>query len=173
MTTRALCAVLAYILIAFSAVRADGSPLSRARTRAGYALAYELQFADCYNTLAEAITADPLDPAPRRAIAAVTWIEMLFTQGVATFEAFTGEISKGDVIRPTTPPLLVERFHRMIEEARRLAEQRLTHADDADTVRTLARLSGWRTRGCEPPQVPSIKAQLLQQLRPCDLVDTI
>jgi tetratricopeptide (TPR) repeat protein len=133
MTSQLLCAVLVSTLIAFSAARADGSPLSRARTRAGYALAYDLQFADCYKTLAEAITADPLDPAPRRAIAAVTWIEILFTQGVATFEAFTGEISKGDVIRPTTPPLLVERFHRMIGEARRLAEQQLTHADDADT----------------------------------------
>ena len=61
-----------------------------------------------------------------------TWIEILFTQSVATFEAFTGEISKGDVIRPTTPPLLVERFHNMMGEARRLAEQQLTHADDAD-----------------------------------------
>jgi tetratricopeptide (TPR) repeat protein len=132
MTTRALCAVFAYTLIACSPVPADASPRSRARTRAGYALAYELQFADCYNTLAEAITADPLDPAPRRAIAAVTWIEMLFTQGVATFEAFTGEISKGDVVRPKTPPLLAERFHHMIGEARRLAEQHVSHTDDAD-----------------------------------------
>jgi hypothetical protein len=27
--------------------------------------------------------------------------------------------------------------------------------------------------GCEPPQIPSIKAQLLQQLRRRDLADTI
>jgi tetratricopeptide (TPR) repeat protein len=129
----AIRAVIICTLIGFSAVRADGSPLSRARTRAGYALAYELQFPDCYNALAEAIAADPGDPAPRRAVAAVTWIEILFTQGVATFEAFTGEISKGDVIRPTTPPFLVERFHRMIGEARRLAEQQLTQSGDADS----------------------------------------
>jgi tetratricopeptide (TPR) repeat protein len=132
MTTRARCTVLTCTFIAVFAARVDGSPLSRARTRAGYALAYELQFADCYDALAHAIRADPRDPAPRRAIAAVTWIEILFTQGVATFEAFTGEISKRDVIRPTTPPLLVERFHRTIGEARSLAEQQLAHADDAD-----------------------------------------
>jgi hypothetical protein len=51
MTRQLLCAVLVSTLIAFSAARSDGSPLSRARTRAGYALAYDLQFADCYNTL--------------------------------------------------------------------------------------------------------------------------
>lgn len=132
MPTRALAAVRACTLVAFSAVRADGSPLSRSRTQAGYALAYDLQFAACYNMLAEAIVADPRDPAPRRAIAAVTWIEILFAQGAATFEAFTGEISKGDVIRPTPPPLLVERFHRTIGEALGLAEQQLAHANDAD-----------------------------------------
>src|SRR5215213_2028459 len=132
MATRAACVVLTCTLIALSAVPAHGSPLSRARTRAGYALAYDLQFADCYDALAEAIAADPGDPAPRRAIAAITWIEILFTQGVATFEAFTGEISKADVIRPATPPLLAQRFHGMIGEARRLADQQLTSADNAD-----------------------------------------
>ena len=62
----------------------------------------------------------------------MTWIEILFAQGVATFEAFTGEISKGDVVRPAIPPLLAARFHRAIEEARGLAEQQLARADDGD-----------------------------------------
>jgi tetratricopeptide (TPR) repeat protein len=131
-TRRALGAVLACALVAASAARADSSPLSRARTQAGYALAYDLQFAACYDAFADAIMADSDDPAPRRAIAAVTWIEILFAQGIATFEAFTGEVSRGDVKRPATPPMLAARFHRTIEEARSLAEQQLGHADDAD-----------------------------------------
>jgi tetratricopeptide (TPR) repeat protein len=129
---RALNAVFACALTAFSAGRVEGSPLSRERTRAGYALAYDLQFAASYETLAQAAAEDPRDPAPRRAIAAVTWIEILFAQGVATFEAFTGEISKGDVMRPPTPPILAARFRRTIDEARRLAEQQLARTDDAD-----------------------------------------
>ena len=129
---QSLAAVVTCAMVTVAAVRAEGSPLSRARTQDGYALAYDLQFSACYEALADAATADPLDPAPRRAIAAVTWIEILFAQGVATFEAFTGEISKGDVVRPTTPPVLVARFHRAIEEARALAEQQLARADDAD-----------------------------------------
>jgi tetratricopeptide (TPR) repeat protein len=127
-----LGAILSCALVTISAVPVDGSPASRARTQAGYALAYDLQFATCYATLAEAITADPRDPAPRRAVAAVTWIEILFAQGVATFEAFTGDISKGDVVRPQTPPLLAERFHRTIAEALSLAEQQLAGSDNAD-----------------------------------------
>jgi tetratricopeptide (TPR) repeat protein len=111
---------------------AEGSPASRARTQAGYALAYDLQFSTCYDAFAEAARTDDRDPAPRRAIAAVTWIEILFAQGVATFEAFTGEISKGDVIRPAAPPALVERFRRSIQEARTLADQQLALVDDAD-----------------------------------------
>lgn len=129
---RTLRAALTCVIVAVASTRADGSPLSRARTHDGYALAYDLQFAACYDKLADAVAADPEDPAPRRAIAAITWMEILFAQGVATFEAFTGEISKGDVTRPTPPPILVERFHRTIEEARSLGEQQLARGDEAD-----------------------------------------
>ena len=93
---------------------------------------YDLQFAASYDVLADALAADPRDPAPPRAIAAVTWIELLFSQGVATFEAFTGQVSKSDVIRPVTSPVLAARFLRRIDEARRLADQQLARSDDAD-----------------------------------------
>src|SRR5437764_3965272 len=110
-TKRAAIAALMCAMMAGCAATATASVVSRARTREGYALAYNLQFAACYDVLADASTADPLDPAPERAIAAVTWIEILFSQGVATFEAFTGEISKTDVARPPVPPTLASRFH--------------------------------------------------------------
>ncbi len=110
----------------------DGSTLSRTRTHAAYALAYDLQFEACYEMLAAAVATDPRDPAPQRAIAAVTWIEILFAQGVATFEAFTGEISKGDVSRPDAPQALRDRFVRAIGEAKALADQQLAGTDDAD-----------------------------------------
>jgi hypothetical protein len=91
--TRAPSVALACTLVAVAAVHAYGSPRSRTGTQDGYALAYDLQFEGCYQALAEAAASDPLDPAPRRAIAAVTWIEILFAQGVATFESFTGQMS--------------------------------------------------------------------------------
>ena len=92
----------------------------------------QLRFADCYDALAEAAVADPQDPAPPRAIAGVTWIEILFAQGVTTFEAFTGGVSSGDVARPAAPPMLAARFQRFIDEATALAERQRALADDAD-----------------------------------------
>ena len=127
-----LRAVLAGIMIATGTSPAAGSPDSRHGTLQAYALAYELQFAASYDRLRTAAAADPLDPAPLRAIAAVTWIEILFTQGTATFEAFTGEISKGDVVRPRPPAALAERFHQSLLSAKTLAERRLATVADAD-----------------------------------------
>lgn len=129
---RTWLASLTGIALLLGTVRADASALSRARTREGYALAYDLQFAACYAALEQAAAADPLDPAPPRAMAAVTWIEILFSQGVATFEAFTGELSQSDVARPAVPPSLTERFRIRIAQARTLAAQQLLRIDDAD-----------------------------------------
>lgn len=111
---------------------AEGSPRSRAQTRTGYALAYDLQFAASLDAFDAAVATDPLDPAPHRAIAAITWMEILFAQGVATFEAFTGIISKADVTRPVTPPLLAQRFQRSITRAGILADEQLARGDGAD-----------------------------------------
>jgi tetratricopeptide (TPR) repeat protein len=122
----------ATLLATVVAVPAEASPVSRARTQDAYALAYNLQFAACYEALDRAAALDPLDPAPLRAIAAVTWIEILFAQGVATYEAFTGEVSKNDVARPRAPEATVARFHRALAEARRLANAQAARADDAD-----------------------------------------
>src|SRR3954467_4378731 len=130
---RTLIAATSLLLaLATAAATADASPLSRSLTQDAYALAYDLRFAACYEVLERAAAADPFDPAPPRAIAAVTWMEILFAQGIATFEAFTGEISKSDIARPIAPPALVDRFHTRIADARRLAAQQMARADDVD-----------------------------------------
>lgn len=82
---RASLVLLALLATGFSS--ADASTRSRALTRQGYDEAYELNFPASLTIIAEARRADPLDAAPARALAAITWIEILFAQGVATFEA--------------------------------------------------------------------------------------
>jgi tetratricopeptide (TPR) repeat protein len=129
-TSRTVVASLAWVLLVTS--DAEGSPRSRAQTRSGYALAYDLQFAASLAAFDAAAATDPRDPAPHRAIAAITWMEILFAQGVATFEAFTGAVSNNDVIRPAIPPLLAQRFQRSITHASTLADEQLARADDAD-----------------------------------------
>jgi tetratricopeptide (TPR) repeat protein len=129
-TARTVVASLACVLLVTPG--AEGSPRSRDQTRNGYALAYDLQFAASLDAFDAAATTDPRDPAPHRAIAAITWMEILFSQGVATFEAFTGAVSSNDVSRPTVPPLLAQRFQRSITHASTLADAQLARGDDAD-----------------------------------------
>ena len=125
-------ALVAAVMFAAS-VPAEASPASRQRTREAFVHAYGLNFAAAYAAFAEAAALDGSDPAPPRGIAAVAWIETLFMQGVATFEAFTGQVSsKADVVRPIVPVALTEKFRTHLERALLLAHTRLKASADAD-----------------------------------------
>lgn len=127
------CVALAAMTLLLLATTAQASPASRQRTREAFVRAYSLNFADASQAFAEAIALDPSDPAPVRGIAAVAWIETLFVQGVATFEAFTGQVSsKADVVRPPIPDELEQRFRTHLDRARTLAEAQLEARPDAD-----------------------------------------
>jgi tetratricopeptide (TPR) repeat protein len=105
---------------------AYASTESRALTKEAFTRAYELRFADSLALLAEARRSDPSDPAPVRAAAAVTWMQILFAQGVATFAAFDGDASGDAVSRPAAPPDLAQRFLADAADAVRLAQRRVT-----------------------------------------------
>ena len=130
-TLRKLAATALMILAVHSSAQA--SPASRLKTREAFRLAYGLKFEDAYKAFAEAAEIDPNDPAPPRGHAAVLWIETLFAQGAATFEAFTGQVSsRRDVTRPTVPAPLTARFRAQIDRALALAERQMHAAPDAD-----------------------------------------
>ena len=121
---------MAFLWLAAAPLQASGP--SRQLAAAAFQDAYNLQFAAAAARLEEAARLDPADPAPERAIAAITWMELLFSQGAATFEAFTGQATKSDVARPAPPPALVARFTTHIRKAMALAEAGLTPRADAD-----------------------------------------
>ncbi len=131
-TFTALTAIVTAGLVVLGEAGVSASPLSRERTQQAFALAYDLQFQAAHETLAEAVAADPADPAPHRASAAVIWVEILFAQGVATFEAFTGGVPKGDVVRPVPPAALTARYRQAITRAIDLADRQVALHDDAD-----------------------------------------
>ena len=126
------CVAIAVVIFSMS-TSAHASPASRQRTREAFTHAYGLNFAEAYQAFAHAASLDATDPAPVRGIAAVAWIETLFIQGVATFEAFSGQVSsKADVVRPPVPADLTQRFQSNLDRARALAHSRLNAAPDAD-----------------------------------------
>ncbi|HJQ87671.1 MAG TPA: hypothetical protein VJ820_09440 [Propionibacteriaceae bacterium] len=112
---RGIGSVLLFVLAC--AVPAAASPETRERTRQGYAHAYDLRFVEALSVLNAAHRADPKDPAPPLAVAAITWMEILFAQGVATFEAFSGHARGESVPRPAAPAVLRERFLTHVERA--------------------------------------------------------
>lgn len=142
--SRGLRAGLVLLVLLIAALSsAHASTRSRALTRQGYAEAYALNFPESLGTFAEARRADPRDPAPARAIAAITWMEILFAQGVATFEAFQGDASGDSVQRPTVDPAMAARFLTSAREAIQLAEQQVeSNPTDAEALYQLGASTG-------------------------------
>ena len=145
-TNRAAAArasLVVLVLLTTGLSSAYGSPRSRALTRQGYSEAYQLNFPESASIFAEARRADPLDPAPARALAAITWMEILFAQGVATFEAFQGDASGDSVQRPSVDAALTTRFLALAGEAVKLAEQHVAAAPtDTDALYQLGASTG-------------------------------
>jgi tetratricopeptide (TPR) repeat protein len=134
-TAAARASLIVLVLLTTGLSSACGSTRSRALTRQGYSEAYELNFPESASILGEARRADPLDPAPARALAAITWMEILFAQGVATFEAFQGDASGDSVQRPSVDAALTTRFLALAGEAIKLAEQHVAAAPtDTDAL---------------------------------------
>lgn len=132
MTREKIAAAVLAILVLFSST-ASASPASRQRTREAFDLAYALKFGDAYAAFKAAASIDANDPAPLRGIASLLWMEALFAQGAATFEAFTGQVSsKSDVARPAVPAAIAEDFRDHIGRATTLGERRLQQSPDAD-----------------------------------------
>ncbi len=122
---------------------AETSPRSRELTREGFGRAYALDFMESASLFERARVADPSDPAPARALAAVTWVQILFAQGVATFEAFVGDASDDAVRRPPVDPTLAANFMKNVTEAIALAEHRVTAArPDTDAQYQLGASTG-------------------------------
>ena len=119
------------LLLLTGAWSADASPASRALTQEGFKKAYALDFVESLSFFERARDADRSDPAPARAAAAITWMQILFGQGVATFEAFIGEATEDSVRRPTVDPTLAGRFIRDVTEAIELSDRQVG-ADRAD-----------------------------------------
>jgi hypothetical protein len=130
MTRQATVLAVVGLLLAGSST-AGASPQSRQLTEEGFSSAYALDFPESLSLFDRARSADRADPAPARAAAAVTWMQILFAQGVATFEAFIGEASDDSVPRPPFDQALAARFTASMNEAMALSEHQVK-ADPTD-----------------------------------------
>lgn len=90
-----------------------------------FELAYNLDRDDAIALLEKARDAAPDDPASYRALAAVTWLQILYQRGAVTVDHYLGGISRARVELRQPDPVLDQRFRTNVERALTLAQQRV------------------------------------------------
>ena len=91
-------------------------------------LAYNLDHEAAMERLRRAVSAAPSDAAPRRTLASVVWLNILFNRGAVTVDHYLGSFTRTDVALKPPPEHLASEFKRNVAEALSLARQRIKAA---------------------------------------------
>jgi len=102
--------------------RAAGSPHSAELLRAGYQSAYNLDYEDALSAFRRAVEADPNDPAAYRAVAAITWLNLMFSRGALSSDEFLSSLPESNTAMKAPPAAMAATFHTNIQKAIDLAE---------------------------------------------------
>lgn len=84
--------------------------------------AYSLDFAEALAGARAIIAKHPDDPSAYRAVATVTWLQMLFARGGTFIDHYLGKITKMQFNVPKPPPELDGEFLRVVDKAVALSE---------------------------------------------------
>ncbi len=96
--------------------------------------AYNLDHEEAVVALQTIMRDDPASPAPPRALATVTWLNLLFRRGIVLVENYLGPVSREDVKLKAPPSETVSAFNRYITTALQLAERRLAKTPNDPAV---------------------------------------
>jgi len=106
------------------AVRAP-SPSIDQQVDQGFDLAYNLDHEQAIDVLKQAAAQDPANSGAQRALATVTWLNLLFTRGTVLVDDYLGPVTKRDVSVKPPPNEVASAFRGYIGKAEELAEQRV------------------------------------------------
>ncbi|MEI6243675.1 MAG: hypothetical protein WCQ64_01400 [Acidobacteriota bacterium] len=99
---------------------------------AAFDAAYSLDFVEALAGARAVIAKHPDDPAAYRAVATVTWLQMLFARGGTFIDHYLGKVTKMQFNVPKPPAELDSEFLRSVDKAVALSEARIrTRAKDA------------------------------------------
>ena len=103
-------------------------PSYDARLARAYATAYDLDHDEAVGQLQALIDLSPDLPAAHRALASITWLNLLFTRGTVLADEYLGRISRHDVASPPPPASVQKAFQDSLSRATALAEARVAAA---------------------------------------------
>jgi tetratricopeptide (TPR) repeat protein len=126
--SRSLFRICVVVALATAAATLQANPATDARLQKAFAQAYNLDHDEAVAEMREAIRQDPTNPAPYRALATVTWLNLLYKRGLVLVEHYLGPVSRQDV-KTTAPPSDVARvFQEHVTKAISLAEAAVKRA---------------------------------------------
>jgi hypothetical protein len=120
--------VLAIALLASGAGGALANPATDARLNQAFALAYNLDHDGAVAAMRTAIAEDPSNPAPYRALATVTWLNLLYRRGLVLVEHYLGPVSRENVKMAAPPSDVARVFQENVTKAVSLAEANVSKA---------------------------------------------
>ena len=133
-STRLVAAALVFATTAWLGVATATAEPSDDRLTQGYDLAYNLDHDEAVAVLMRAIAETPDDPAAHRAVAAITWLRIIFLRGgflVDNYLAGSGATISTRRVKTSTPPEeLDESFRYHIERAVELSEEAVQRAPE-------------------------------------------
>ena len=115
-----------------SAPPADSAPALRARA---FEAAYNLDYPEAVSYFNQSLAVDPNSSATHRALAATTWLHIVFRRGSVTVDQYLGDIQRNDVTFDKPPAEDVAAFSSHSAKALELAEARLAaHPNDVQAL---------------------------------------
>jgi len=136
MGARATATGAAGLALFLAAVCLPGTAIGNQRSaewlRAGYQFAYNLDHDEALAAFRRAAEADPADPAAYRAIAAITWLNLMFTRGALSADEYLSSLPESNAAMKLPPAHLAATFRTNIDKAIQLAEAKVRlHPRDA------------------------------------------
>jgi tetratricopeptide (TPR) repeat protein len=108
---------------------AAAGPSVDAQVQQGFNHAYNLDHEEALTILKQAAAQDPSSVGAQRALAVVTWLNLMFTRGTVLVDDYLGPVTKRDDVTVKPPPTAVSQaFRTYIGRAEALAEQRVAQA---------------------------------------------
>jgi tetratricopeptide (TPR) repeat protein len=117
-------------LTASSTALALRAPTVDEQLEHGFDLAYNLDHEQALDVLKQAAAQDPSSSGAQRALAVVTWLNLLFTRGTVLVDDYLGPVTKRDVTVKPPPTIVASAFRGYIGRAEELAEQRVLRTPD-------------------------------------------
>ena len=117
------------LAVAMAAVLEPRAAADSARSagllRAGYQHAYNLDFDEALATFRQAVEADPENPAVYRAVAAITWLNLMFARGALSSDEFLSSLPENNAAVKPPPADVVAVFRANVDKAIELAEAQI------------------------------------------------